>query len=109
MTGSAGGSFACARSVVVNAAGPWSRDLARRMGSDLPALFRPALAFNLLLDRPPLAEVAVAVEPRRPAAPTYFCLPWKGLLLAGTSYAACPRTASRRRPAKRRSPPSSPT
>jgi glycerol-3-phosphate dehydrogenase len=60
------------------------------MGSDLPALFRPALAFNLLLDRPPLAEVAVAVEPGRPAAPTYFCLPWKGLLLAGTSYAAMP-------------------
>ena len=64
---------------VINAAGPWSRDLARRLGSDLPALFRPALAFNLLLDRPPLAEVAVAVEPRREAAPTYFCLPWKGL------------------------------
>jgi glycerol-3-phosphate dehydrogenase len=73
---------------VINAAGPWSRDLARRMGSDLPALFRPALAFNLLLNRPPLAEVAVAVEPGRPAAPVYFCLPWKGLLLAGTSYAA---------------------
>jgi glycerol-3-phosphate dehydrogenase len=76
--------------MMVNAAGPWSRALARRMGSDLPALFRPALAFNLLLDRPPLAGVAVAVEPRRPAAPTYFCLPWKGLLLAGTSYAAMP-------------------
>jgi glycerol-3-phosphate dehydrogenase len=75
---------------VINAAGPWSRDLARRMGSDLPALFRPALAFNVLLDRPPLAEVAIAVEPARAAAPTYFCLPWKGLLLAGTSYAAMP-------------------
>ncbi|HEX5077622.1 MAG TPA: FAD-dependent oxidoreductase [Geminicoccaceae bacterium] len=73
---------------VINAAGPWSRDLARRLHSDLPALFRPALAFNLLLNRPPLAEVAVAVEPGRPAAPVYFCLPWKGLLLAGTSYAA---------------------
>jgi glycerol-3-phosphate dehydrogenase len=77
-------------STVINAAGPWSRDLARRLGSDLPSLFRPALAFNLLLDRPPLAEVAIAVEPRRPAAPTYFCLPWKGLVLAGTSYAAMP-------------------
>jgi glycerol-3-phosphate dehydrogenase len=75
---------------VVNAAGPWSRALAGRMGSDLPALFRPALAFNLLLDRPPIAELAVAVEPRRPAAPTYFCLPWKRMLLAGTSYAAMP-------------------
>jgi glycerol-3-phosphate dehydrogenase len=75
---------------VINAAGPWSRLLARRMASDVPALFRPALAFNLLLDRPPLAEVAVAVEPRRPSAPTYFCLPWKGMVLAGTSYAPLP-------------------
>jgi glycerol-3-phosphate dehydrogenase len=75
---------------VINAAGPWSRDLTRRLGADQPALFRPALAFNVLLDRPPLAEIAVAVEPRRPAAPIYFCLPWKGLVLAGTSYAAMP-------------------
>jgi glycerol-3-phosphate dehydrogenase len=75
--------------IVVNAAGPWSRAVARRMASDVP-VFRPLLAFNLLLDRPPLAEVAVAVEPRRPAAPTCFCLPWKGLLLAGTGYAAMP-------------------
>jgi glycerol-3-phosphate dehydrogenase len=72
---------------VINAAGPWSRLLARRMASDAPALFRPALAFNLLLERPPLAEVAVAIEPRRPSAPTYLCLPWKGTVLAGTSYA----------------------
>ncbi|MGH6919140.1 MAG: FAD-dependent oxidoreductase, partial [Geminicoccaceae bacterium] len=75
---------------VINAAGPWARVLARGMGSDLPALFRPVLAFNVLLDRPPIAEVAVAVEPRRAAAQTHFCLPWKGLLLAGTSYAALP-------------------
>ena len=75
---------------MINAAGPWSRDLARRFGDDHPPLFRPALAFNLLLDRPPLAQVAVAVEPRREAAQTYFCLPLKGLLLAGTSYAAVP-------------------
>ena len=29
-------------------------------------------------------------SPGGQAAPTYFCLPWKGLLLAGTSYAAVP-------------------
>ncbi len=72
---------------VINAAGPWSGALAGRLASGSAALFRPALAFNLLLNRPPVATVAVAVEPRRPDAPTYFCLPWKGLLLAGTSYA----------------------
>ena len=73
--------------MVINAAGPWSGVLASQMAPDTPALFRPALAFNLLLKRPPIAAVAVAVEPDRPGAPTYFCLPWKGLLLAGTSYA----------------------
>jgi glycerol-3-phosphate dehydrogenase len=73
---------------VVNATGPWSRQIARQAGQDLPGLFRPALAFNLLLKRVPIAEVALAIEPPRPAAPTYFCLPWKGLLMAGTSYAA---------------------
>jgi glycerol-3-phosphate dehydrogenase len=44
------------------------------------------LAFNLLLKRPPGAAVALAVEPRD-TAQTYFLLPWRGLVMAGTSYA----------------------
>ena len=72
---------------VVNAAGPWARALAARLDRDLPALFQPCLAFNLLLDRAPIAEVAVAVTPKVPVAHTYFVLPWKGRLLAGTFHA----------------------
>ena len=79
---------------VVNAAGPWSRAFAARCDRDLPALFRPALAFNLLLDHRPIAEVAVAIEPRRPGSRTYFLLPWKGRMLAGTCHAAAPAGAT---------------
>jgi glycerol-3-phosphate dehydrogenase len=75
---------------VVNAAGPQVRLLARRADHDLPTLFRPTLAFNLLVDRPPLAEIAVAVQPHQPEAQVYFVLPWKGRLLAGTFYAGLP-------------------
>jgi glycerol-3-phosphate dehydrogenase len=73
---------------VVNATGPWSRALAARLDRDVPALFRPTLAFNLLLDRAPIADVAIAVEPKTPAARTYFLLPWKGRMLVGTFHAA---------------------
>jgi glycerol-3-phosphate dehydrogenase len=75
---------------VANAAGPRVRLLARESDRDLPALFRPTLAFNLLLDRPPPAEVAVAVQPPQRGAQVYFVLPWKGRLLAGTCYAGLP-------------------
>jgi glycerol-3-phosphate dehydrogenase len=75
---------------VVNATGPHVRLLARQSDRDLPALFRPTLAFNLLLNRPPLAELALAVQPPQRGAQVYFVLPWKGRLLAGTCYAGLP-------------------
>jgi glycerol-3-phosphate dehydrogenase len=75
---------------VVNATGPRVRLLARQSDRDLPTLFRPTLAFNLLVDRPPLAEVAVAVQPPQRGAQVYFLLPWKGRVLAGTCYAGLP-------------------
>jgi glycerol-3-phosphate dehydrogenase len=72
--------------VVVNCAGPWSRPLARRFDRDLPALFRPVLGFNLFLDREPPSRAALAVVSRERGAQTWFLLPWKGRLLAGTAY-----------------------
>ena len=45
---------------VINATGSWSRLVARRMDRDIAPLFRPTLAFNLLINRPPIADVAVA-------------------------------------------------
>lgn len=72
---------------VLNCAGPWSRALAAEFDRDVPELFRPSLAFNLLLDRPPLSRVPVAVSPPHLGGRTYFLRPWKGRILAGTYHA----------------------
>jgi glycerol-3-phosphate dehydrogenase len=81
--------------IVVNCAGPWSGDLAREFDSQAPSIFRPSLAFNLLVRRKPIAPVAVAIRPRvsestrrsgESSPPTYFLRPWRGGLLAGTRH-----------------------
>jgi glycerol-3-phosphate dehydrogenase len=72
---------------VVSCAGPWVRRLARRFDRDLPDLFQPLIAFNLLFDREPPSYGAVAVASREPGAQTWFLVPWNGKLLAGTFYA----------------------
>jgi glycerol-3-phosphate dehydrogenase len=73
--------------VVINATGPWCPELGKRFAHDRPALFHPSLAWNILLDRQPPAEHALALTPRKPGAQTYFLVPWKGKLLAGTGHA----------------------
>jgi glycerol-3-phosphate dehydrogenase len=73
--------------VVVNAAGPWCRELATRFDRDEPSLFRSSLAWNILLDREAVSDHAVAVTPKKPGARTYFIVPWKGLVLVGTGHA----------------------
>ncbi|HEX9944580.1 MAG TPA: FAD-dependent oxidoreductase [Thermoanaerobaculia bacterium] len=82
-----GRSFEVQARAVASCAGPWVRRVARRFDRDVPGLFQPVLAFNLLLDREPLARGAVAVASREPGARTHFLLPWKGKVLAGTAYA----------------------
>jgi glycerol-3-phosphate dehydrogenase len=79
--------------VVVNAAGPWCREVSANFDRDRPELFRPSLAFNVLLDREPLSDAALAVAPRKRRARFHFLLPWKGRLLAGTCHAAIPDNA----------------
>ena len=74
--------------LVVNCAGPWVRELATRLDRDVPDLLHSSLAFNLLLDRSPPADCALAVAPG-PGEPTYFLQPWKGMLLAGTVHVRC--------------------
>lgn len=67
--------------VVINATGPWCRSFAKKMDQDIPQLFRPSLAFNLLFKRAALSSHAVAVTtPRR----TYFIRPLNNQLFAGT-------------------------
>ena len=81
-----GASFEIRTQAVANCAGPRVRQVARRFDRDLPGLFQPLLAFNLLLDREPLSPGAVAVASRAPGAQTWFLLPCQGRVLAGTRY-----------------------
>jgi glycerol-3-phosphate dehydrogenase len=67
--------------VVINAAGPWSPEVARRFGCQQTELMTPSLTFNVLLNVPPPSEAAVAVEGSR----MYFVTPHRaGLTFAGT-------------------------
>jgi glycerol-3-phosphate dehydrogenase len=70
--------------VVINAAGPWCRELAARFDRDFPELFRPSLAWNILFDRPALSDHALAISSPTAEATTYFFHPWKSKLLIGT-------------------------
>jgi glycerol-3-phosphate dehydrogenase len=74
--------------VVVNCAGPWTRGTAERFHQDVPRLFRPSLALNVLLDRAPLAKTGLAVAPKRPGGRTYFLHPSQNRILAGTFHAS---------------------
>jgi glycerol-3-phosphate dehydrogenase len=76
--------------VVVNCAGPWSRNVAAIFHRDFPHLFHPSVALNVLLDCPPPANAAVAVDPPLPNARTYFLYGWNGKTLAGTYHAPSP-------------------
>lgn len=72
--------------VVVNCAGPHVRSLAGEFDRDVPELFSPALAFNLLIDRPPLSKFALAINPNRIEGATYFLVPVGDKILAGTQH-----------------------
>jgi glycerol-3-phosphate dehydrogenase len=69
--------------VVVNCAGPWSRVVAARFDRELEGLFRPSLAFNLVLDRAPLSDAAVAVNA---GTGTYFLHEAGGRMFVGTHH-----------------------
>ena len=73
--------------VLVNAAGPWVRPVARHLDQDVPHLFEPTLAFNVLLDVAPPFDSAMAVQPPRPGGRVYFVYPLRGRLFAGTFHA----------------------
>ncbi len=76
--------------VVINAAGPWCAGLASRFDPAATAarcgLFRPSMAYNLLLDRPPLSESALALGSGRPGSRVYFLYSASGGVLAGTEH-----------------------
>jgi glycerol-3-phosphate dehydrogenase len=73
---------------VVNCAGPRLREFARGRGGDAERLFRPSLAFNLLLDLSLPGNAAWAVAAPEADSPVLFLLPLPGAMLAGTLHLA---------------------
>jgi glycerol-3-phosphate dehydrogenase len=73
--------------LIVNATGPWCRDLAQHIDRDEPTLFRSMLAWNVLFNRQAISSYAIAASPPGSSAHTYFVVPWKGMMFAGTGHA----------------------
>lgn len=74
---------------VINATGPWAREFARRVDRDYPELFRKSKAWNVVFDRPPLGDGALAVKAPGPEGRTYFVQERGGRLFVGTGHAPC--------------------
>ena len=72
---------------VINSAGPWSGAFAASAGAVEPRLFEPVLAWNVMFRRAPPCNHALAVRARQKGAQTYFLVPWRDRILAGTGYA----------------------
>jgi glycerol-3-phosphate dehydrogenase len=72
---------------VVNACGPWCRDLGTRFHRDIPPLFNASIAWNVLLNKEPLSDYALAVAPKKRGGQIYFLVPWNGKLFVGTGHA----------------------
>ncbi|MGD9972850.1 MAG: FAD-dependent oxidoreductase [Desulfatirhabdiaceae bacterium] len=70
--------------VVVNAAGPWCRQISARFHRNFSQLFRSSIAWNVLLNKNAVSDHALALTPDRAGARTCFIRPWKGLIFAGT-------------------------
>ena len=94
--GETGEPLELAGDLVFNCAGPWSRQLAASFDRDTNELFTASLAFNLLLDREPLSEAAVAATANTKGAHTYFLYPRYGRIYAGTAH--LPWTGEIRKP-----------
>ncbi len=73
---------------VVNCAGPWAGGLAKKFDRDVAGLGHAVFLTKALLDRPPLAEAALGVEPERPGSHVYFLCPCRGRLLVGGHHSA---------------------
>ncbi len=84
--------------VIVNCAGPWCREAAKSFDRDIPRLFQPSLAFNVVLDRKPLAQYGLAVSPKNDPHRSCFLLPRGDHTLAGTFHAPWTDTIRSPRP-----------
>jgi glycerol-3-phosphate dehydrogenase len=72
--------------VVINAAGPWAGALAATWGAADDRLSPLVVAWNVLLDRPPLSGHAVALQDPSSRGALKFATSLGGRLLVGTGY-----------------------
>jgi glycerol-3-phosphate dehydrogenase len=80
-----GDMFEFKASSIINATGPWSRDLAKHFDRDYPELFRKRLLnWNVLFDREALSEYSLGLTSANGSEHTYFFHNWKNRLLIGT-------------------------
>lgn len=71
--------------VVINAAGPWCREVAAALDRDNNSLFKKRLlVWNVLFKREALSDHALGLSPVKGGGHTYFFHPWKNRLLVGT-------------------------
>jgi glycerol-3-phosphate dehydrogenase len=75
---------------VVNCAGPWASAHAQDLGHDAAILFKPSLAFNVLLDASLPGNSAYAVSAAGRGAPVLFLVPQRNSVLAGTVHVSRP-------------------
>lgn len=70
---------------VINAAGPWVREVAALFDRDYPELFlKRLLLWNVLFDRQALSDFALGLSTKKGGGHTYFFHPWQNRLLVGT-------------------------
>jgi len=70
---------------VINAAGPWAREVAALFDRDYPELFlKRLLLWNVLFDREALSDFALGLSTKKGGGHTYFFHPWQNRLLVGT-------------------------
>ena len=72
--------------IVINAAGPWSMPVSDCLGDRRPELCIPMRSFNVIVNREPQSESAIAVTARKPGAQTYFVVPFGDKVILGTAH-----------------------
>lgn len=71
--------------VVINAAGPWCREVAAALDRDNVSLFKKRLlVWNVLFNKGALSNHALGLSPLKAGGHNYFFHPWKNRLLVGT-------------------------
>jgi glycerol-3-phosphate dehydrogenase len=71
--------------IVINAAGPWCREVAAAFARDHVPLFKKRLlVWNVLFDKEALSNHALGLSPLKGGGHNYFFHPWKNRLLVGT-------------------------